>query len=83
MHKLSLAKYKYFSKTLHLWQPFGIDHDKIVSSSIILDTDWITCDGFRCVETNRIITITKLQRIVEKKVFINNIEVITGYPFPE
>ena len=83
VHKLCLAKYLYFSKYLYSWQPFRVEPDRFISSSVVLDADWITCDGFRHKETKRIITITKLQQIRDKQVFINWIEVITGCPFPE
>ena len=82
VHKLCKAKYAYFSKYLNEWQPVVFAPDQMLWPDFICENDWVTAEAFKFKETGRIVTITKLQQIREKPVFINLIEVVSGKEFP-
>jgi hypothetical protein len=75
VHKLCLAKYLYFHKTLSEWQPIAFYPDK----SNIVRLPMV--EAFQHIETSRILTITALQKITDKDMFINWVEVTTGRHF--
>jgi hypothetical protein len=79
---LCKAKYGYFSKYLNEWQPVVFAPDQILWPDFIVENEWVTAEALKFKETGRIVTITKLQQIREKPVFINLIEVLSGKEFP-
>ncbi len=82
LHKLCNAKYAYFSTQLSDWQPVVFEIDKISWTDLPTEKDWVTAEAFGYNESGRFITITKLQQIREKPVFIGLIEELTGRNFP-
>lgn len=72
VHKLCGAKYSFF-KDNNDWSP--ITFDPIVGITI---TDIVHAEGFMNNITGRFITITKLQQIRDKDVFINIINIISS-----
>jgi len=82
VHKLCKAKYNYFSSYQSEWQPVVFEPDSMLWHDNVSENDWVKAEAFRHKETGRIVTITKLQQIREKSLFIEWIEAISGKNFP-
>lgn len=71
VHKLCGAKYSYF-KDNDNFQTIAFD-----PINGIINVDIVNAEAFMCKTTSKFVTITKLQQIRDKNVFINLMNIIT------
>lgn len=77
VHKLCGAKYNYFSKNIGEFRTIKFLPDRTQGCELA------EVEAFQHLETGRLVTISKLQMIRDKNVFIDWIEIVSGKRFSE